>query len=105
MIVLFDIYIKLFDYIFKELLIHTSLKFLISKFDDVNTITMEENNGIQVYIGSESEISDDMAVVKTKYNYNGEEGTIAIVGPKRMEYDKVVSLLDYVKNKIGGDNE
>ncbi len=81
------------------------VKEVLSKFDDVNTITMEENNGIQVYIGSESEISDDMAVVKTKYNYNGEEGTIAIVGPKRMEYDKVVSLLDYVKNKIGGDNE
>ncbi len=81
------------------------VKEVLSKFDDVNAITMEENNGIQVYIGSESEISDDMAVVKTKYNYNGEEGTIAIVGPKRMEYDKVVSLLDYVKNKIGGDNE
>ena len=81
------------------------VKEVLSKFDDVNTITMEENNGVNVYIGSESELTDDMAVVKTKYNYNGEEGTIAIIGPKRMEYDKVVSLLDYVKNHIGGDNE
>ena len=63
------------------------------------------NNGINIYIGSESEISDDMAVIKTKYNFNGEEGTIAIVGPKRMEYDKVVSLLDYIKNNLGGNNE
>ena len=81
------------------------VKEVLSKFDDVNAITTEENNGINIYIGSESEISDDMAVIKTKYNFNGEEGTIAIVGPKRMEYDKVVSLLDYVKNKIGGTDE
>ena len=78
---------------------------VLSKFDDINVIKAEENNGINIYIGSESEISEDMAVIKTKYNFNGEEGTIAIVGPKRMEYDKVVSLLDYIKNNLGGSNE
>lgn len=78
---------------------------VLSKFDDINVIKEEENNGINIYIGSESEISEDMAVIKTKYNIGGEEGTIAIVGPKRMEYDKVVSLLDYIKNNIGGHNE
>ena len=78
---------------------------VLSKFDDINAIKEEENNGINIYIGSESEISEDMAVIKTKYNIGGEEGTIAIVGPKRMEYDKVVSLLDYIKNNIGGHNE
>ena len=78
---------------------------VLSKFDDINVIKEEENNGINIYIGSESEISNDMAVIKTKYNFNGEEGTIAIVGPKRMEYDKVVSLLDYIKNNLGGHNE
>lgn len=78
---------------------------VLSKFDDINVIKEEENNGINIYIGSESEISEDMAVIKTKYNIGGEEGTIAIVGPKRMEYDKVVSLLDYIKNNLGGHNE
>lgn len=81
------------------------VKEVLSKFDDVNSIKEEENNGINIYIGSESEISNEMSVVKTKYNFNGEEGTIAIIGPKRMEYDKVVSLLDYIKNNIGGNNE
>lgn len=81
------------------------VKEILSKFEDVSSIKEEENSGINIYIGSESEISNDTAVVKTKYNFNGEEGTIAIVGPKRMEYDKVVSLLDYIKNNIGGDNE
>ena len=78
---------------------------VLSKFDDVNVIKEEENNGINIYIGSESEISDDMAVIKTKYNIVGEEGTIAIIGPKRMEYDRVVSLLDYIQNNLGGNNE
>lgn len=81
------------------------VKEILSKFDDVNNIKEEENNGINIYVGKESEISDDVSVVKTKYNYNGEEGTIAIVGPKRMEYDRVVSLLDYIKENIGGNNE
>ena len=78
---------------------------VLAKFEDINSIKREDNNGINIYIGSESEISDDMSVIKTNYNFNGEEGTIAIIGPKRMEYDKVVSLLDYIKNNIGGNNE
>ncbi len=81
------------------------VKELLSKFDDVDSIKEEENNGINIYIGKDSEISDDVSVIKTKYNYNGEEGTIAIVGPKRMEYSRVVSILDYLKEHIGGNNE
>ena len=45
-------------------------------------------------------INDDVSVIKTKYNYNGEEGTIAIIGPKRMEYERVVNLLNYIKENI-----
>lgn len=78
---------------------------ILDKFDNANAIKEEDKNGINIYIGSESEISDDVAVIKTKYDLGGEEGTIAIVGPKRMEYDKVVSLLDYIKHNIGGNNE
>ena len=81
------------------------VKEILSRFEDVRSIKEEENNGIHIYIGSESEITSDTSVVKTKYNVNGEEGTIAIVGPKRMEYDKVVSLLDYIKSHLGGGNE
>ena len=38
--------------------------------------------------------------IKTKYSINGEEGTIAIIGPKRMEYERVVNLLNYIKENI-----
>lgn len=81
------------------------VKEILSKFDDIDGIREEEDNGINIYIGSDSDISDDVSVIKTRYNFNGEEGTIAIMGPKRMEYDRVVSLLDYIKENIGGSDE
>lgn len=82
------------------------VKDILVKFDDIDSISkmQEEDNGINIYIGKETEFSDDVSVIKTKYNIDGEEGTIAIIGPKRMEYDRVVALLDYIKNNIGGDH-
>ncbi len=75
---------------------------IIKKLNDEELIhsVEETKEGINVYIGDESNIDSDVTIIKTKYNINGEEGTIAIIGPKRMEYDKVVSYLDYVKKKI-----
>lgn len=76
------------------------VKDIMNKFDNLGSITAmeEEKGGINIYIGEESSLDNDMSIIKTKYNYNGEEGTIAIIGPKRMEYDKVVGILDYIKN-------
>jgi len=75
---------------------------ILEKFeseDVVNNITSDEN-GISIYIGKENDIDDDVAVIKAKYHTGKEEGTIAIVGPKRMEYDRVVSLLEYITGEI-----
>lgn len=75
---------------------------IIKKLNDEDLIhnVEETNEGINVYIGEENKLDSDVTIIKTKYNIDGEEGTIAIIGPKRMEYDKVVSYLDYVKKKI-----
>ena len=59
-----------------------------------------ENNGVNIYIGSENDFDDDVTVIKTKYTINGEEGTIALIGPKRMEYERVITLLEYIKDNI-----
>ena len=83
------------------------VKEILTKFEDINSISkmQEEENGINIYVGSDSELSSDVSVIKTKYNIDGEEGTIAIIGPKRMEYDRVVTMLDYIKNNLGGEHE
>lgn len=81
---------------------------IVSKFDDKNIISNitsddSEDGDIKIYIGSENEFDDDMTVIKTKYKANGEEGTIALIGPKRMEYDRVITLLNYIKENIDED--
>lgn len=75
---------------------------IVAKFDDKDIIKgiKEENNGINIYIGSENNFDEDVTIIKTKYDVNGEEGTIALIGPKRMEYDRVIPLLEYIKENI-----
>ena len=66
----------------------------------VRNIVEDDENNIKVYIGKENNIDNDVTVIQTKYKKNGQEGTIAIIGPKRMEYDRVVSMLEYMKENI-----
>lgn len=75
---------------------------IIDKLEDKDVISSieEDSSGINVYIGEESKIDSDVTVIKTKYVVNGNVGTIAIIGPKRMNYDKVISILDFIKGEI-----
>ncbi len=78
------------------------IKNIVNKLEDRDIISSieETSNGVNVYIGDESKIDSDVTVIKTKYIVNGEEGTIAIIGPKRMEYDKVIAMIEYIKKEI-----
>lgn len=79
------------------------IKTVFNKLEDRETLrSIEEDgdNNIKVYIGNESNIDSDVTVIKTKFKSGEEEGTIAIIGPKRMEYDRVVGLLEYMKENI-----
>lgn len=77
---------------------------IVSKFDDAAIVSniKEDDSGINIYIGSETEFDDDVSIIKTKYSINGEEGTIALVGPKRMEYSRVIALLEYIRENLEG---
>lgn len=78
------------------------VKNLFNKLDSPEALaTIEEDKkDINIYIGKESKLDDDVTIIKTKYNINGEEGTIAIIGPKRMEYERVVNMLEYIKENM-----
>lgn len=79
------------------------IKDIFGKLDNeeqiINSIE-EENNDIKIYIGKENNLDEEVTVIKTKYHTDDQEGTIAIVGPKRMDYDRVVTLLEYIKSNI-----
>lgn len=80
------------------------IKSIYEKLDDKETlreIQEDEDRNIKVYIGSESNIDEDVTVIKTTFkNNNNEESTLAIVGPKRMDYERVVSMLEFLKENI-----
>lgn len=62
--------------------------------DDVNS--SESGSGIQVYIGEEAPVQAmrDCSIVTANYELGeGLRGTIGIIGPKRMDYEKVLNTL------------
>jgi heat-inducible transcriptional repressor len=79
------------------------IKTVYNKLEDhefLKNIEEDNDNNIKVYIGNENNIDSDVTVIKTKFKNGNDEGTIAIIGPKRMEYDRVVGLLEYMKENI-----
>ena len=63
----------------------------------------EESTGIQVYIGDETPVQSmkDCSVVTATYELGeGMRGTIGIIGPKRMDYDKVIGTLRTIQGQL-----
>ena len=75
---------------------------------DVGEAEDAEHDGIQVFIGDETPVPDmaDCSMVTANYDLGGGlRGTIGIVGPKRMDYEKVLSTLRTVMKQLEGNFE
>ncbi len=60
---------------------------------------------INVYIGDENDNEQlkDFSVITFKHRYQNKDlGTIGIIGPKRMDYSKVISVMKYISKKLNG---
>ncbi len=57
---------------------------------------------VSIQIGNETGFNnDDMALLTTTYKVDDmQEGGIALVGPKRLEYDKLYEVLEWLVNRI-----
>ena len=58
---------------------------------------------INVYIGEENQKDElkDFSVVTFKHKVGNKDlGTIGIIGPKRMDYSKVISVMKYINKKL-----
>ena len=63
---------------------------------------------INVYIGEENEKQElkDFSIVTFKHKVKGRDlGTIGIIGPKRMDYSKVISVMKYINKKLKEMNQ
>lgn len=97
---------------YPELSDQESAKKLITTFENKEELAQFMNqpagkdgsdDDIQVYIGDESPVKNmkDFSVVTTKYNLgHGVQGTVGVIGPKRMDYEKVVGTLKTMKEQL-----
>ena len=71
--------------------------------DDINQNENSSETGIQVYIGDEMPVQSmkDCSVVTANYELGeGLRGTIGIIGPKRMDYEKVLGILKNLMTQL-----
>lgn len=91
------------------------LKKLMSMLDDTTSwkkLTGGANTVAVTTKGAELTWINDLAIVRQKFHVNDEEtGEFMVVGPSRMNYDKVVAMVEYAAKMIekmyngGGDEE
>ncbi|WP_342276990.1 heat-inducible transcriptional repressor HrcA [Spiroplasma endosymbiont of Nebria brevicollis] len=81
--------------------IKTIIRFIESQspwmyFDQLN------NTAVQIKIGEElGNENNDMAMITTTFKvHDGEQGQIAIVGPKRLEYEKLAEILNWINQTL-----
>ena len=96
---------------YPELSDKQSAQEIISAFEEkqqltelvTQTLSREDNTGIQVYIGDETPVQTmkDCSVVTATYELGeGMKGTIGIIGPKRMDYEHVLRSMKRLQNEL-----
>lgn len=96
---------------YPELSDKQSAQEIISAFEEkqqltdlvTQTLSQDENTGIQVYIGEETKVQNmkDCSVVTATYELGeGMKGTIGIIGPKRMDYEHVLTSLKRLQSEL-----
>ncbi len=78
---------------------------LIRKFiKQINDETLLEllnyTEDIDVLIGEDNAVSNDLSIITTSYQTGGEEANVAVIGPTRMDYNKVVNLLQEIRENL-----
>ncbi|MEX1081295.1 MAG: heat-inducible transcriptional repressor HrcA [Halofilum sp. (in: g-proteobacteria)] len=61
-------------------------------------------DGVQIFIGRESghQVLDDLSIVTAPYGRDGEVvGVLGVIGPTRMEYERVISVVDVTSKLLG----
>ena len=94
---------------YPELSDHTRASQLITTLEEKKQLeelvarNTSEENGIHVYIGDETPIPamKDCSVVTATYELeDGIQGTVGIIGPKRMDYEKVIHTLKSLMSEL-----
>ena len=99
---------------YPELADHRKASEIISDFEEKQVLgsivqeslagsTQNGETGIQVYIGGEMPVASmrDCSVVTATYDLgDGMKGTVGIIGPRRMDYERVVDVLSHIMRQL-----
>ena len=80
-----------------------SLMDMIEQEQGIVDLFRQTPHGIHVRIGTENNniVMEDCSLITATYAIGEEQvGTIAILGPTRMEYSRVISLLDFISKDM-----
>lgn len=71
--------------------------------ENINSLIVKPTKGLSVRIGQENNISvmNDCSIISVPYQIGDNEGgMIAVIGPTRMEYNRVIPLLEYIAKNM-----
>lgn len=71
--------------------------------ESINSLIVKPTRGLSVRIGQENNISvmNDCSIISVPYQIGDDEGgMIAVIGPTRMEYNRVIPLLEYIAKNM-----
>ena len=88
---------------------------LLDKKEDFTKRLMEREDGIIVTIGDENadDLMNDCSLITATYHVDGKlVGKIGVIGPTRMRYDEITSIIEYLTDNLnstfqleGGEKE
>jgi len=75
--------------------------FKLMENDDLFNLVKEQDKKINILFGDDlDEDLDDVSIVTTKINVKDEVKTIALLGPSRMDYQRVIGAMEYLADQI-----
>ena len=85
------------------------LKEVVSLLEDDKIVELLDNNEatdqLSIKIGTELNLGniDDLSLVSSSYNTSNGQGVIAVFGPKRMDYSKIMTLIACVRDNLNNN--
>jgi len=76
---------------------------MINKKDYFRNILINRDNGVIITIGDENsdEVIRDYSLVTATYHVDGKLiGKLGVIGPKRMKYDEVTSIIEFITENL-----
>ena len=86
---------------FKQLDMVCDFSGVIDRLEDIIDESFEDlKEGVQVFIGSENPFGNFLSTTLLKYKNNKQAGIFGIISLMRTDYEKNLSLVNYIKNKF-----